>query len=66
MATSLSTAGPHLMHDSYDASEPTTQTASRSVPPFSHGTAECPYTLQWDALFPHKIAASHGRIWIHI
>jgi len=23
-------------------------------------TAECPYTLQWDALFLLKIAASHG------
>ena len=22
-------------------------------------TAECPYTLQWDAPFPHKIAPSH-------
>ena len=24
-----------------------------------HGTAQCPYTLQWDALFPLKIAPSH-------
>jgi len=24
-------------------------------------TAECPYTLQWDAPFPLKIAPSHGR-----
>jgi len=26
-------------------------------------TAECPYTLQWDALSPLKIAPSHGVIW---
>jgi len=25
-----------------------------------HGTAECPYTSQWDAPFPLKIASSHG------
>jgi len=36
MATSLSTAGPHLTHDSFGPSEPTTQTASRSVRPFLH------------------------------
>jgi len=27
---------------------------------FAQMTAECPYTLQWDAPFPLKIAASHG------
>jgi len=26
-------------------------------------TAECPYTLQWDAPFPLKIATSHTGIW---
>jgi len=38
MATSLSTAGPpsKLIHDSYGQSEPTTQTASGVVQPFSH------------------------------
>jgi len=30
---------------------------------FAQGTAECPYTLQWDAHFPLKIAHSHGGIW---
>jgi len=30
---------------------------------FAQMTAECPYTLQWDASFPLKIAPSHGRIW---
>ena len=33
---SLSTADPQLTHDSLGPSEPTTQTASRSVQPFSH------------------------------
>jgi len=27
-------------------------------------TAECFYTLQWDAPFPLKIAPTHGVIWI--
>jgi len=27
---------------------------------FTRMTAECPYTLQWDAPFPLKIAPSHG------
>jgi len=27
---------------------------------FAQLTAECPYTLQWDAPFPLKIAPSHG------
>ena len=31
---------------------------------FGQMTAECPYTLQWDAPSPFKIASSHGRIWI--
>jgi len=26
-------------------------------------TAECPYTLQWDAPFPLKIALFHRGIW---
>ena len=37
MATSLSTSGPHLTHDSLGLSKPTTQTASRSVHPFFAG-----------------------------
>jgi len=28
---------------------------------FAQMTAECPYTLQWDAPFPLKIAPSHGE-----
>jgi len=31
---------------------------------FAQMTAECPYTLQWFAHFPVKIAPPHGeRIW---
>jgi len=41
---------PHLTHDSLGSSEPITQTASRSVQTFL--TAQCPYTLQWDAPSP--------------
>jgi len=33
---------------------------------FAQMTAECPYTLQWDALCPLKIAPSHGKIWTPI
>jgi len=29
---------------------------------FAQMTAECPYTLQWDAPFPLKIASSHGDL----
>jgi len=36
MATSLSTSWPHLTHDFFGPSEPTTQTASRLVLPFLH------------------------------
>jgi len=48
MVTSLSTSGVdlHATHDSLGPSEPTTQTASRSVQPFfAQMTAECPYIL---------------------
>jgi len=54
---------PHLIHDSYGPSEPTTQTASLSVQPvFAQTTVECPYTLQWNAYspLPKKFAPSHG------
>jgi len=30
---------------------------------FAQMTAECRYTLQWDAPFPLKLAPSHGEIW---
>jgi len=40
----------YLTHDSLGPSEPITQTESQSVQAFfAQMTAECPYTLQWDA-----------------
>jgi len=55
---------PHLIHNSLSETEPTVQTASRSIlidsAVFAQVTAECPYTLQWDTLSPLKIAPSHG------
>ena len=30
---------------------------------FSQMTAECPYTLQWFACFPSKIAPSNVGVW---
>jgi len=33
---------------------------------FAEMTAKCPYTLQWDAPSPLKIAHSHGAIWTPI
>ena len=33
---------------------------------FAQTTAECPYTLQWDAPSPLKIAPAHRRIWTTI
>jgi len=35
-------------------------------PVFAQLTAECPYTSQWDAPFPLKIAASHGDLDPHL
>ena len=47
-----------LTHDSYGPSEPKVISIGSAV--FAQGTADCPYTLQWDAPFPLKIAPSHG------
>ena len=33
---------------------------------FAQMTAECPYTLQWDAPFPLKLAAFHGDLDLHL
>ena len=61
---------PHLTHDSLGPYEPITQTASNGIwigsAVFAQMTAECPYTLQWDAPFPLKIVPSHGAIWTPI
>jgi len=63
MATSLSTVGSHLTRFLWpiQAHNPNGISIGSSV--FAQMTAECLYTLQWDALFPLKIAASHGGIW---
>ena len=42
----------YLIYDSLGQSEPTTQTASRSVQPFLLRWPQCPYTSQWDAPSP--------------
>jgi len=61
MATSLSTAGPHLTHDSLGPSEPTNQTASLSVQPFLHRWPQSvPIFYNGTPLSLLKIAPSHG------
>ena len=58
---------PRLTRDSLGGpSEPTTQTASRSVQPFLHRCPQCPYTLQWDAPFPPKNCPFPWDIWTPI
>jgi len=58
---------PHLTNDSLGPFEPTTQMASRLVQPFFvQMTEECPYTLQWDASFPLKIALAMGDLDPHL
>ena len=57
---------PHLTHDSLGISEPTTQRASRPVLPFLQMTAECPYTLQWDAPSPSKSLLLMGDLDPHL
>ena len=51
----------HLIHASLDPLESTSQTASRSIQPFSHSSWQrVSYTLQSAAHWPLKIAPSHG------
>jgi len=59
---SLKITPPHRqIHGSLGPSEPTIQTASRSIQPFfANMTVECPYTLQLDAPSSVKVAPSHG------
>ena len=40
-----------------------TKTSFLSVRLFLHSSLRCPYTSQWAALSPLKIAPSHGGIW---
>jgi len=53
-ATSLSTCGPHLTHDSFlgpiRAHNPNDISTGSAV--FPQMTVECPYSLQWHAPFP--------------
>ena len=49
-------SGPHLTHDSLGPSQPTFQTASRSVQPFFAqmiAVAECPYKLLYNGIRPY-------------
>jgi len=62
MATSLSTVDPHLTHDSYGQSDPTTQTASRSVQPFLHRWPVPILYITMGRPFLLKIAPFHGAI----
>jgi len=61
MAKSLSTSGPYLTHDFYGPSEPHSPNGiSICSAVFAQMTAECRYSLQWDAPFPTKFASSRG------
>jgi len=51
----IASSPTHLIHQSLDLSESASQTASRSVHPFMHSSLQCPYTLQWAAIFPPKL-----------
>jgi len=56
-----------LTHDSLGPSQPTSQTEFRSVSRFAQMTAECPYTLQWDApFFPHNCPLPIGGSGPHL
>jgi len=62
MATSLSTARPHLTHNSYGPSEPKTQRASRSVQPFLHRWPQSVLILyNWTPLSPSKLPLPMGE-----
>ena len=59
----MGASGSHLIliHDSLGLPEPITETTCRLVQPFfAQVTEECPYTSQWAAPSPLKIAPSYG------
>jgi len=57
----------HLIDDSLDSSEPTTQTASRSVQPFLHSSRQrVPILYSGSPLFALQIASSHGGSGPHV
>ena len=63
MVTSLSTAGPPSntrFRGRIRAHNPNGISIGSAV--FAQMTAECPYTLQWRAPLPLKIAPSHGDL----
>jgi len=58
---------PHLMHDFYGPSEPTNQTASRSVQPFSHrGPQSVPILYNGTPLSPAKLPLPMGNLDSHL
>jgi len=63
MATSLSISGLQSKLIPWVHSSPKPKRhLDRSVV-FAQTTAECPYTLQWDAPFPPQNCPSHGGMW---
>jgi len=54
--------GTYLIHDFLGPSEPTTQTASRSIQLFLHSSPQCPHTLQWSATSPSKLPLPTGDL----
>jgi len=60
MATSLSTSRSHLRRFLRPTGSQNLNGISIGSAVFAQMTAECPYTLQWDAPSPLKIAPFHG------
>jgi len=71
IAPSHGETGPHLTRHFLGPSEPTTETASRSVQPLLHRWPQCPYTLEWDGSSPSKLPILMGgsgnplNTWFH-
>jgi len=65
LATPLSTAGPHVTHDSYGQSQPTTQTASASVQPFLYRWPQSVPILYSGTLLPPPFIRGSGLHLIH-
>jgi len=66
MTTSLSTAGPSNMIRTAHPSPQPKRDLDRFSRFFAQTTVDCPYTLQWDAPFPLKIAPAHGGSGPHL
>jgi len=63
MATSFTTSGPHLTHDSLGPSEPTTQTGSQTIQQFSKDDRRASLHFTMGHPFSLKIAPSHEGSW---